>query len=196
LIDDLITLGTDEPYRMFTSRAEERLSLRHDNADQRLTQRGFDAGLVDSNRHEIFQAKMKALNELRESVSDISLEGRSLTSLLKMPEFNLQTLPAGIRQIATADLWELVETDLKYEGYVQRQAMQNARLFRDLNRAIPADLDYEKIAGLRRETRQKLSVIKPPSLGHAARVSGITPADISIISIWLQKKRRSQPAGS
>jgi tRNA uridine 5-carboxymethylaminomethyl modification enzyme len=105
-------------------------------------------------------------------------------------------LPAHIRQLATAEVWELVETDLKYEGYVQRQTVQNAKLFRDLNRAIPTDLDYEIIAGLRRETRQKLSVIKPPSLGHAARVSGITPADISIISIWLQKKGRGQPAGS
>jgi tRNA uridine 5-carboxymethylaminomethyl modification enzyme len=111
-----------------------------------------------------------------------------------MPEFNTQSLPSEIRQLAPPDLWELVETDLKYEGYVQRQTAQNAKLFRDLNRAIPADLDYETVAGLRRETRQKLSAIRPPSLGHAARVSGITPADISIISIWLQKKKLTQPA--
>ena len=88
-----------------------------------------------------------------------------------------------------------METDLKYEGYVQRQTAQNAKLFRDRGRAIPADLDYEMIGGLRRETRQKLSAIRPPSLGHAAQVSGITLTDISIISIWLQKKKLTQPAG-
>jgi tRNA uridine 5-carboxymethylaminomethyl modification enzyme len=195
LIDDLITHGTDEPYRMFTSRAEERLSLRHDNADQRLTGRGFEVGLVDSQRHDVFRTKMEALEKLQRSVREIVLDGKQLTALLKMPEFNTQSLPADIRQLAPPDLWELVETDLKYEGYVQRQTAQNAKLFRDLNRAIPADLDYETIAGLRRETRQKLSAIRPSSLGHAARVSGITPADISIISIWLQKKKLTQPAG-
>jgi tRNA uridine 5-carboxymethylaminomethyl modification enzyme len=195
LIDDLITNGTDEPYRMFTSRAEERLSLRHDNADQRLTERGFEIGLVDSVRHSIFRAKMDALEKLRQSVRATTLNGKSLTALLKMPEFTIQSLPADLRQRAAPELWELVETDLKYEGYVQRQTAQNAKLFRDRGRAIPADLDYEKIGGLRRETRQKLSALRPPSLGHAAQVSGITPADISIISIWLQKKKLTQPAG-
>jgi tRNA uridine 5-carboxymethylaminomethyl modification enzyme len=195
LIDDLITHGTDEPYRMFTSRAEERLSLRHDNADQRLTSRGFAVGLVDSQRQEIFRAKMDALEKLKQSVREITLDGKPLTALLKMPEFNFQSLPVDFRQLASPDLWELVETDLKYEGYVNRQAAQNAKLFSDLNRTIPADLDYETIKGLRRETRQKLSAVRPLSLGHAARVSGITPADISIISIWLQKKKLTQPAG-
>jgi len=195
LVDDLITLGTDEPYRMFTSRAEERLSLRHDNADQRLTQRGFDIGLVDAHRHAIFRAKMEALDKLRQTIPKISVAGRPLTSLLKTQQFNFQSLPADVRGLAPVELWELVETDLKYEGYVQRQAAQNANLFRDLSRPIPVDLDYETIAGLRRETRQKLSVVRPHSLGHAAQVSGITPADISIISIWLQKKKQTQPAG-
>ena len=138
---------------------------------------------------------MDALEKLRQSVRATTLKGKPLTALLKMPEFSIQSLPADLRQLAAPELWELVETDLKYEGYVQRQTAQNAKLFRDRGRVIPAELDYEKIAGLRRETRQKLSAIRPPSLGHAAQVSGITPADISIISIWLQKKKLTQPAG-
>jgi tRNA uridine 5-carboxymethylaminomethyl modification enzyme len=196
LIDDLTTSGTDEPYRMFTSRAEERLRFRHDNADQRLTERGFDVGLVDSDRHDAFRAKTEALDNLRRSVSEISVGGKPLAALLKMPGFHLQALPVQIQDLAPADLWELVETDLKYEGYVQRQSAQNEKLFRDRGRLIPPDLDYETIGGLRRETRQKLSAIRPASLGHAAQVSGITPADIAIISIWLQKKKQTQPAGS
>src|SRR5438045_7751753 len=97
--------GTDEPYRMFTSRAEERLSLRHDNADQRLTSRGFEVGLVDPERHDIFRAKMDALEKLRRSVRDLTLDGKPLTSLLKMPEFNFHSLPADVRQLAPSDLW-------------------------------------------------------------------------------------------
>jgi tRNA uridine 5-carboxymethylaminomethyl modification enzyme len=194
LIDDLTTNGVTEPYRMFTSRAEERLSLRQDNADQRLTGKGFEAGLVDRPRHSVFRAKMDALERLRGAIAQIHVEGRPLTALLKMPEFKHESLPIEIRQLAPLELWELVETDLKYEGYIQRQTRQNARLSRDRGRPIPADLDYEKISGLRRETRQKLSAIRPPSLGHAAQVSGITPVDISIISIWLQKRKLSETA--
>jgi tRNA uridine 5-carboxymethylaminomethyl modification enzyme len=195
LIDDLITLGTDEPYRMFTSRAEDRLVLRHDNADQRLTERGYDIGLVDSRRHAFFRHKVEALERLRSAVTEIVVSGKSLTALLKMPGFELTSLPENIRRLAPSEIWELVETDLKYEGYVQRQAAQNEKLVRDRGRVIPPDFDYEKIGGLRRETRQKLSAVRPASLGHAARVSGITPADVSIISIWLQKRKLAQPAG-
>jgi tRNA uridine 5-carboxymethylaminomethyl modification enzyme len=195
LIDDLTANGTNEPYRMFTSRAEERLSLRQDNADQRLTDKGFDAGLVDAHRHSFFRRKMEQLDKLRAAIGEIRIEGRPLASLLKMPEFKLNSLPSDIRQLAAAELWELVETDLKYAGYIQRQAQQNARVFRDRARPIPAELDYESISGLRRETRDKLAAIRPPSLGHAAQVSGITPADVSIISIWLQKKKMSEPTG-
>jgi tRNA uridine 5-carboxymethylaminomethyl modification enzyme len=191
LIDDLTTNGTDEPYRMFTSRAEERLSLRQDNADQRLTKKGFVVGLVGEARHAVFSKKMQQLQQLRRAVNEWRIDGKLVATMLKMPGFKADLLPVEVQRLAPPELWELVETDLKYEGYVQRQMSQNARVLRDHGRPIPVGINYESISGLRRETRQKLAHIRPSSIGQAAQISGITPADISIISIWLRKNRSS-----
>jgi tRNA uridine 5-carboxymethylaminomethyl modification enzyme len=191
MIDDLTSNGTDEPYRMFTSRAEERLSLRQDNADQRLTQKGFEIGLVNQARHAVFCDKMFVLEKLRSSVQELKYEGKSVAALLKMADFPLDALPPYIRKMAPPELWELVQTDLKYEGYVRRQTGQNEKLARGHARPIPSDIDYEQIGGLRRETRQKLASVRPDSIGRASRVSGITPTDLSIISIWLEKNKFS-----
>ena len=191
MIDDLTSNGTDEPYRMFTSRAEDRLSLRQDNADQRLTQKGFEIGLVDPVRHAMFRDKLCALEELRTSVEKLRFEGRSVAALLKMADFEFAALPDHIRALAPRELWELVETDLKYEGYVLRQTSQNQNLARNHSRPIPRDIDYERIGGLRLETRQKLAATRPDSIGKAGRVNGVTPTDLSIISIWLEKNKLS-----
>lgn len=187
LIDDLVTKGTEEPYRMFTSRAEHRLSLRQDNADQRLTAKGFATGLVGPDKWQRFRRKMDGLDRMRVIAAQTSLSGVPIARLLKRPEMDWTHLPADITSIAPAEIWELYTTETKYQGYVAKQAEQNRVLAGRDHQRIPDGFNFSEITGLRAETRQKLASIRPASLGQAARISGITPADVSILSIWLSR---------
>jgi tRNA uridine 5-carboxymethylaminomethyl modification enzyme len=187
LIDDLVTLGTPEPYRMFTSRAEYRLLLRQDNADFRLTGRAMELGLVNGERRRQYEEKTQQRQRLAEEAAKYRLEGIPLELWLKRPENTWQGVPEDLRGRYPSALWEVFETDQKYAGYIRRQEDQVARASRSENRRIPSTLDFSLLVGLRREAAEKLKMVQPTTLGQAARISGVTPADLSLLSVWLER---------
>ena len=191
MIDDLLTRGLDEPYRMFTSRAEFRLLLRADNADRRLTQIGKSVGLVEEKRWIRFQAKLENINKLKSYLKNNRSEGVSLWDQLRRPHNTLMEKMAenpDIKNMNLAeDIFQAVAIDAKYEGYLAKQERLVAG-FRILEKKnIPADLDYNSISHLRAEAKERLSAFRPSTFGQASRISGITPADITVIQIHLKK---------
>ncbi len=187
MVDDLVTKGTTEPYRMFTSRAEHRLLLRQDNADLRLTPRAFELGIVDAARGERALEKQRLLAEAMDFGRIAVFEGHKLDKWFRRDGNSFTRLPEQIRARFPEDLWELIETDFKYEGYLTRQNEMIARTAKMEARAIPADFDYAGIRGLKNEARAKLAAVRPATVGQAARISGITPADIALLSVWVQR---------
>ncbi|MCF2616324.1 tRNA uridine-5-carboxymethylaminomethyl(34) synthesis enzyme MnmG [Oscillibacter valericigenes] len=209
LIDDLVTKGTNEPYRIMTSRSEYRLLLRQDNADQRLTKRGYEIGLVSEERLRAVEEKYAAVErEIRrlthtgaapspalsaflaeKGTADVT-DGCSLIALLRRPQLHYDELASfdPTRPDLPADVGEQVEISVKYEGYIQRQQKQ-VEDFRKMERhKLPADLDYSGIQGLRLEAREKLAAIRPLDLGQASRISGVSPADVAALMIWLERR--------
>jgi tRNA uridine 5-carboxymethylaminomethyl modification enzyme len=195
LIDDLVTRGVDEPYRMFTSRAEYRLVLRHDNADLRLTELGRKCRLVDDLRWKRFQARRASIARLQERLRTTRSAGESLIQLLRRPETTWGELcrldPSLPDDGFPADAIDQVVVETKYNGYVGRQLEQIERFRRLEDKPIPADLDYSAVAQLRAEAREKFERVRPVSLGQAGRISGISPADLATLLIHLKRGARS-----
>ena len=206
LIDDLVTKGTKEPYRMLTSRAEYRLLLRHDNADLRLRDYGYQVGLIDEERYQKFLTKKKNIDECIQLLKDTKvtptkenneylaslssapiLDGVSLLNLLKRPEIKIVDLKHFIDFPYSEDILEQVETTVKYEGYINKELKEANRMMSLENILIPSDIDYQKIVNIASEARQKLELVRPISIGQASRISGVNPADIAVLTVYLKK---------
>lgn len=188
LIDDLVTKGTNEPYRMFTSRAEHRLLLRQDNAIFRLHAYAKRLGLVEQSVLAEIEALQGAIQSEKERLNKHFSGGASLAQILRRPGVIYASLP-GRNEALDPEIVRHVEIDVKYQGYIERELEQVERAGRMESRNIPEWVDYEKIKALRFEAREKLKIIRPENLGQASRISGVTPADVSILEIWIRKMR-------
>lgn len=207
LIDDLVTKGTNEPYRMMTSRAEYRLLLRQDNADLRLTPIGYEIGLIDEERYQNLLEKEKSIDKEIERIKNTSVGGSdnvqkllsdngstplqsgiTLAELIRRPELSYEIIaPIDVnRPELSQEVCEQVNINIKYEGYITRQLKQVKQFKKLEKKKIPKEINYEIINSLRKEAVQKLSDIRPESVGQAARISGVSPADISVLLVYLE----------
>jgi tRNA uridine 5-carboxymethylaminomethyl modification enzyme len=190
MVDDLVTRGCTEPYRMFTSRAEYRLLLRQDNADLRLTPKAAAIGLASGERVQRVEAKLAGLEKAESFVRQAVNEGAKLDHWFRRAENSWETLPEPMLQEFPRDLWPLIETNFKYEGYLGRQQSQIDRMSRQEGKRLSPDLDYSAIRGLKKEAQVRFTEIRPTTLGQAGRIPGITPADVAMLVVWLEKLER------
>ncbi len=207
MIDDLVTRGVTEPYRMFTSRAEYRLQLRADNADQRLTQKGIDIGCVGQERARAFKEKISTLNDARAFAKSVSItpkeaerhglalnkdgQRRTAFEILSYPNVSIADVARVWPRFAALDakLAEQIEIDAKYDVYLSRQAADVAAYRRDENFSLPDDLDYASLPGLSNEVKQKLQSHRPRTIGHASRIDGVTPAALTLLVAHVRRKK-------